>query len=299
MGGQLCYSKSMARRRDIRPPFEVMKAAAHSASAGSQEGSPTLSVAPPVADSESGRGSVGMGHRHAGGSGAESWARLRQPLVLRLPPGYAVLIVLGVLILLIVAYSAGYSQGGSSMTAKYDAQSRNEQNIASRMTRGGTSVAGNSSTNSGAPRQPGANGTTAGGNAGRNGTSGNNQAVVGGVTSTATVVRGVYDDTSMDPRKPNYQYYIVAHCSKDEAERLVGFFGDRGVEAAAVISHNRRSQYVVFVLRPFTREQTASNEARELKLKIFEWGKVWASREFRGPTNLSDAYMAVYHPKEN
>lgn len=287
----------MARRRDIRPPFEVMKAAAHAAQQGQNpaEAGPGLSVSPTSGKSETHDQTAGHGHHHGhSNSGSqtssvtnENWARLRQPIVFRLPPGYALLIGIGALILLIVAFSAGYSQGGSSMKSIYETQQRNEQNIARRMVQGTGAAPGQNATN--IPPRAGS-----GSNA-----SGTNPVTAANGSSASGAVKGVYDDFTMDPRKPNYQYFIVAHCSREEAQRMVDFFDERGVEAAAVISHNRRSQYVVFILRPFTREQTASSEARALKQKIFEWGKVWASREYRGPTNLSDTYMAVYSPKEN
>ena len=225
-------------------------------------------------------GEMGDGASVIHGKAGEGWGRLRQPLVLRLPPGYAVLIGVGVVILLVVAFSAGYSQGQSKANQRWQAMSEAEQGVASKVApRGGTAASGGASAN-GSP-SPGAS------------------ANQGMAAAPVPGAERVFDDPALDPRKPGYQYYIIAHCSREEAQRLVAFMQERGrVEAAAVLLHNR-PQYVVFVLVPFTREQTTSPEARDLKLKIFELGKVWASRTYRGPTNLSDTYMALYNPRPN
>lgn len=207
-------------------------------------------------------------------------------MILRLPPGYAVLIGLGIVVLLVIAYSAGYSQGSSKAQERYRQALESNQIIAGRFDRPLPSAAtgGTSGTSTPPPA-----GTTSGG-------------VTANQGMTAVPQSGeerIYDDSRQDPRKPGYQYYIIAHCSRDEAQRLVAFLYEKGgVEAAAVLVHNK-PLYVVFVTAPFTREQTTSREARELKQKITELGKVWASRTYRGPTNLSDAYLALYNPRPN
>lgn len=207
-------------------------------------------------------------------------------MILRLPPGYAVLIGLGIVILLIIAYSAGYSQGSSKAQERYRQALESNQIIAGRFDRPLPSAATGGTSGTSTPPPAGA--TTG--------------AVTANQGMTAVPQAGeerIYDDSRQDPRKPGYQYYIIAHCSRDEAQRLVAFLYEKGgVEAAAVLVHNK-PLYVVFVTAPFTREQTTSREARELKQKITELGKVWASRTYRGPTNLSDAYLALYNPRPN
>lgn len=253
------------RRRDTRPPFEVMRGSSLSSSHAAGTG--------PQATGTS-AGSPRLG---------DSITRLRQPLILRLPPGYAVLIGLGVVVLLIVAYSAGYSQGASKAREKQLQAMETNQGIAGRLDRSAPAAVPDPA-GRGVPPLAGSN--TAGVTA--------NQ---GMSTLPAAGAGRIHDDSRQDPRKPGYQYYIIAHCSRDEAQRLVAFLHERGgVEAAAVLVHNK-PLYVVFVMVPFTREQTTSREARELKQKITELGKVWASRTYRGPTNLSDAYLALYNPR--
>lgn len=261
----------MQRKRDIRPPFEVMRGGAPVA------GSPVPpSIAPPVESAE-GPQPLGTG---------EGWSRLRHPLVFRLPPGYAVLIGLGIIVLLVIAYSAGYSQGSAAARDQAQQAQANEQVLAGRV--GTPSRAGSTPS----PTSPsGAPATSSS----RPGATQQPAQPAGADPADANI----HDDPSLDPRKPGYQYLIIAHCSREEAQRLVAFMRERGgVEAAAVLVHNGR-QYVVFVQTAFTSEQTTSNAVRELKLKIFELGKLWASRTYRGPTNLSDAYLALYKPKSD
>ena len=107
-------------RRNVQPPFEAMRGTA-------APGPPqVLSKSPPPARTAD--------PSQAGdAAGAGRWVRSRQPITLRIPPGYAIIIALGMLAVLLAASRRGLVPGSSLLRTGLGPPGQAERDIGSRV----------------------------------------------------------------------------------------------------------------------------------------------------------------------
>lgn len=180
------------RRRDI-PPYEIMRPGGREA----RQKPASAWRSPRRADeAPAGEGPVSFGDWLAGG----------EPVVLRLPKGVALLIAVGVLLLILVAYWVGHARGGAA------ADSRHRQQIESMQT---TRASGPIPLlDEGRSKQPPPNDAQPAG-------------------------------SPRDPRLPGLNYLLLAWYPEQEARRLASFLSERGVETFITTSNNARLFYVI------------------------------------------------------
>src|SRR5690606_37360841 len=150
------------------------------------------------------------------------WWDAGVPVVLRLPRGFAVLVGVAILGLVFLAYWVGYSRGAAAERAAYE-EEQTQLRITGRLPSGVGRVVE-------VPVE---------GEGGR----------VNDGRSDATTRPG-----GGDPRRPGFNYLILARFPHEEAGRLARFLAERGVETAVIPSDTAGLSHVV-ALRGFTSEQ--------------------------------------------
>jgi len=228
-------------KRESPPPFEIMRVGSKPAASG-----PT-----------SGR------DEPSGWPGWLDWASgLRRPVVMRLPMGLMIVVLVGLLLVVMLAYWVGQQMG--------QAAARAELNEAQRVlpTSGGRGGTGGLISVDGQP--------IGGGNSATNG--GTNGADPG--------------SSSMDPRVIGMNYLILARYPREEALRLVGFLREHGV-ASMVVPTDNAGLYLVVDRQGFTPEQVRNEAYEQRKQELKRLGRLWKSAR-DGPTDLSDLYGQKY-----
>jgi hypothetical protein len=170
------------------------------------------------------------------------WNSLQMPLAMRISQGMALLLFWVVLIVILLAYWVGYARG-----VRHGREQVRQD--------GGAVLPGVVTGVAGVAGPGGA-------------------AVAGGAGG------GGAGDGGGDPREAGMAYFVVASFSvkanrevaRKEARALVGFLGSRGVDAAAVLPHNKGS-YEVAVLRAFAPQETAGPAAEEFKQRLRQLGE--------------------------
>ncbi|MCC7408682.1 MAG: hypothetical protein IT442_11470 [Phycisphaeraceae bacterium] len=192
----------------------------------------------------------------------------RHPLILRVPKGYLVLLgllLLGVLILAFwTGHSLGYRSGVKEGRASIEAQLPPLGAFTS-------SMSSPQATNS--TRRPTAEGHPA-------------------AVDPQALMRIDNPTQTQDPRQDGLNYLVLAHCSEDEARKLVSFLHEQALESAAFLSHNG-SLFKVVVLRGFTAEQL-STDANELRQKLLSLGRLWQQRYGGADFQRNGIYPAKY-----
>lgn len=265
------------RKRKL-PPYEVM------GSAGRRVGKPDAEPADAVAPEAD---AVGEGESPAAVVPPASMTppqvqRSQGPIVLRVPPGFAAVLAVLAVGVVVLAYWVGYSEGKRAQVAEQARQRRTLEQMEERamleMSRtSGTPVSpGSPSPKPQAPR-PGRTGGAA------------------GVPGVPGVTPAIVTAGGEDPRQKGLNYFVLIHYpveARGEAEALVGFLRARGVDAAAILRHNGRLFQVV-ALRGFAPEELQSADRREYERRLRQLGRDWQV-ERKGAGNLSDMYPSKF-----
>lgn len=186
------------------------------------------------------------------------------PLVLRIPKGYAVLAGIALLGLFALVYWVGYTRGDKDRFAKIRSEQESRQEMYNR-----SSLIANGSVSPSVKVTQGSESNT--------------------VKST-----GGTSNPVADPAKkyvPGYNYFVLVHYPPKEANELVEFLGQHGVDAAAIFVNNNR--FKVVALEGFLASDLDSERAREYKQLLRRLGRLWQDSK-RGAGDLSDMYPERY-----
>ena len=196
---------------------------------------------------------------------APSWRhRARYPVVLRIPRGYAVLLGVAAVGLLLLAYQTGYSRGTRS-TTQPQTSNHTYPPLAN-------PVAQPVSTTTTTP--PAA------------------QPIPEPVPRPDLDKRVV--STNHDPRELGMNYFVLAHYPRAEAERLVRFLGAQGVAAAAYRPENKQFFQVV-ALKGFSRSEVSGPGPTAFRQRLHRLGRMWVAKH-KGAEDFSQSgiYLAKY-----
>ncbi|MBI1368082.1 MAG: hypothetical protein GC162_05450 [Planctomycetes bacterium] len=257
----------MVSPKDPSPPFEIVNRPGASKRRGMElpkwmrrEEEPTQ-AAGPVRETSGGSGGGGMV-----GEAKRWWTK---PVAFRLPQGTLVMLGLGALVLIIVAYLIGDRMGRRSISAfarNYQEQLKPLESIReappTRMIPSTITGAATDSDGTPLPNLPGAG--------------------------------GVEDD----PRQPGMNYFrlISLPANADEAQKAVAFLKANGVDAGAIPFNNGRSVKLL-ALRGF--ENPLSDPvARDFADRLKMLGRKWKSQE-HGSSDWKDLYPEKYRPGRN
>ncbi len=244
----------MAARKDNLAPYEVMRQPA--GTPAGRTGAVRAGEREPVLDKpteEAGAGtSTGLGGLLQGP---------RQPLILRVPKGY--IAVAGVLLasVVVLAYWSGRSIG-------YRAGLREASERFEAIQPGGLWELGDEA----------ASGTS----------SGQSSAELGSVHGTL-VQRPT---AGQDPRKVGLNYWVLAHYRQAEAQRLLGFLWNQGVEAAAFARHNE-GLFQVVALRGFAPGEL-NEPAETYRRQLLALGRVWKDKHRGSDLARNGIYLDKY-----
>ncbi len=186
------------------------------------------------------------------------WLMSGPPMVLRVPRGLAMLVVLGVVVILALAFFMGRSQG----------QRQGEQETLA------TLQASRQAISRGQPDE------------------------TGSVRTGVLPRRGrIYLPNQPDPREAGMNYLILARYPLDEAQRLTEFLADQGLDSVIVPSHTT-GLFQVIALHGFTSEQYRAGEYRAFEREIHRIGQRWREiNAGRGDDLRTRTYWARYEPR--
>jgi type II secretory pathway pseudopilin PulG len=236
----------MARRRDSMAPYEIM-------GTRGGNGSPAPASDEPIEP-----------RRHWTQSVRDLWDA-GVPVVVRVPRGFAVLICVGVLALMVLAYWVGFTRGQAALRHAHAEQIAALDRAAGRIPGAGRLVEVPTPDLTAGPQ----------GDGGRAVEAQDRASAVG------------------DPRQPGLNYLILARYPREEADRLARFLAGRGVETAVIPTDNARFFHVVG-LRGFTTDQYRAGVQAAYERQMRQLGRDWqASNAGRGH-NLSDMYWRLY-----
>lgn len=222
--------------------------------------------APSVADEQAPLAGVAMAGEVISGS-LDTLLGKRHPLILRVPKGYLVLLGLLLLGVLILAFWTGHSLGYRS------GMKEGRASIEAQLPPIGAFTSSTSSEPVRSPGQPAGTGTVS-------------------AVAPGTLVRIDKPTPAQDPRKDGMNYLVLAHCSEDEARKLVSFLSEQALESAAFLPHNS-SLFQVVVLRGFTAEQL-STDANDLRQRLLSLGRLWQQRYGGADFQRNGIYPAKY-----
>jgi len=103
---------------------------------------------------------------------------------------------------------------------------------------------------------------------------------------------GAWGPIDDDPRTKGLNYFVLMQTHEDGARRLVEFCRKRGLETYAVGGHNTRLRKVV-ALPGFDGADRSSPAVKALESRIREIGLAWQAQE-GGHDDLSGAYASLY-----
>lgn len=206
---------------------------------------------------------------------SDDWlAALKHPVILRVPRGYAVLAVIGMIGLIVLAYIVGQKQGGAEaaervkqeMSEMYGIQPGSPDLSRIRPTVGG---GGSDIGKTGAGGVSGGLGTPSGGGSPR-------QIAFPG----------------QDNRLTGYNYVLLARRKADEARRIMQFFATYGFATVAIPDDN--GWFVVFSSDYGCKgnpsdDVTAIDHVRKLK----EVGRAWKRSNNNSGPDLADMYWQL------
>ncbi len=197
------------------------------------------------------------------------WTSLGQPLVLRLPRGYAILTGAAFLALMLLAYWVGHLRGFDAAAAEDRGDRQAEQRVYEL----------------GDARQvmP-------------------LEAPPGGPTveplPAAEAVMEVRKP-GRDPRQEGLNYFVLAHDEQKGAMKLLTFLWHRGVDAAAFRYDNTELYSVVALDRGFGREQIRGEAYRQYERKLDQLGRKWEAAHPGGVNFKKQGMYAKLHTGAN
>lgn len=226
-------------------------------------GGASAEAAPPAEAPASGRARAGRA------GGAPWWVGSSAPIVMRVPRGLAVVICLGVIGLIVLAYFVGHSRGNADLAQKINQAVEDELVMAGRglpppQQRGGTDILG------------------------RGGEDGS-----GGASS-----RGA---DAADPRTPGLNYMVLATLRPDDALPLVEFLREEGgVETILVSVKVGGSQQVqvVAVNKGFAGSELGSDARWDYEARLKALGRAWKRHNGNRGDALGSMYFNKYVPRD-
>lgn len=230
----------MARRRDGLAPYEIMGAAKADEDAAAPDPVPAAMPSSP----------------------ATAWWDAGAPVVLRLPRGFAALLAVAVLGLVLLAYWVGHSRGGAATRAEIE-----QAQADARIGRGIPDAPLRIPVIGGATTEP--DGVTTGGGT------------------------GPAQPAAAGRRVSGLNYLVLASYPPAEAERLASFLRERGVEIGVVPSDTARLAQVV-ALRGFTSEQYRAGEHRDHEERLRRFGREWQAANGGKGDSLGSMFWERY-----
>ncbi len=198
----------------------------------------------------------------AGGArGGRWWGQLHQPLVIRVPPGVLVLGVVGLLAAVLLAYWAGQARGfRNGQLTMLTGSGQHRAATASKAVVVGTGAVE-------AIRQ---NSLSHGRSA--------------GVESMARPV---------PLRRNGLNYFVLAHCPREEATQLVEFLHEHGLESAAFRAQNGRF-FQVMALHGFEKDDILGPTRQQLEQRVRELGRLWSTKRYGPDFSQTGIYLDLY-----
>ena len=167
--------------------------------------------------------------------GGEAAGEPRAP-VLRVPGGYAILVGIACIGLIVLAYATGHQRGRQAAIQIQDETARLFDMAASQTTSG----------------------------------AGPSAVAVEGRTDPIKV-----QGPDRDPRQKGLNYFVLAHDTEPGARTLLQFLWSRGIEAAGFQYATTRSFQIVALNHGFSKEQFASPAFRQYEQKLEQLGRLW------------------------
>jgi len=236
----------MAARRNNPPPLEVMRGRVDAGSEARSEPvheERRVGAAPTTPPEPKGL-----------------WAKLRYPVVFRVPQGYLILASMLGFCLLVAAFLVGVAQGR--------AEQRREQIELQRQVR-----------LFGPEGLGGARGVES-------------EAATDGGRLDPSQARPI---EPKDPREPGRNYFVLARYPRPHAQRLIRFLARHGVEAHAISAHNSGLVKVV-ALPGFPPDALRGGEIERFEDELRRLGRAWREYNRGKGDDLSTMYLEKYAP---
>lgn len=285
-------------RRGKTPPYELMRSATRPTGGGD---APSPQPAAGASGTDAGDSDAGVGAadsaRAAVGGG---WAALAVPMVLRVPRGVAVVIAIGLIGLVVLAYWAGHQRGDAAGAERMRAELTESPTATGREAPSPPpeAVAG---TEGGAIGEGQAAGSVSVG-AGRaeDGTSEPGATAATGAATEAAAggQGGVYEaGAADDPREPGLNYMIVATYDPPNARELAEFLaGEHGLETVLRPVNNGRRIQVWVVDQGFTGQELGREAYLAYRAELREVGRAWRQHQPALRDALEQMYPTRYDP---
>ncbi len=183
------------------------------------------------------------------------WLRAQAPIVLRVPRGYAVLLGLAYVGVIILAYWAGHRRGTSHPSPDQPPTVNAAQPGAGLATYGPDNDPVRRWRND---SQPGSG---------------------GGVAPT---------------RQAGFNYFVLAHYPEEDAQQLVNYLWQEGIEAAAYKRQPDSRLFQVIALRGFTKDQLNGPQRQAFERQLHKIGRDWRAAELGPDFAKSGMYPDLY-----
>jgi hypothetical protein len=278
------------RGKNRMPPYEVMGRQGPGAGSGQLEGA----KAPPQREQRAEAAPDQQQERSSQATGGSSqwiesaqqlWQRFRgwvrgtgPPLTLRLPRGMAAVAVASGLLVLVLAWFTGYSQGVDAGQAMVRGEQRARSSQAAAQQRTPNGMAGMAPGQDGAADRAGQNLFGTDRKAG--------SAPVNGEPRS----RGE-SAASGEPRQAGKNYFVLATWPELSARQLAGFFRDRGVAITLEKSDDGRFRVIV-AARGF--DSINSQAYDQYRRRLIDLVRDWNSEAPRGQRVNTDLSAALY-----
>ncbi len=184
----------------------------------------------------------------------------RGPMIFRIPQGYAWALGVAFLGLMGLAYAAGYTRGDRARQNKIQAAQQQEDALIRRAA---------------TLRQPPSGELSGGINPNT-------------TTNANTVTKETYKPTT---RQPGFNYFVLVHYPRAEAQELVAFLAEYGVEATAISVHNTR--FKVVALKGYRGGERKTDHVQEYEQLLRRLGRLWKNKR-QGAGDLGDMYPERY-----
>ncbi|MDY7109737.1 MAG: hypothetical protein SYC29_13965 [Planctomycetota bacterium] len=206
---------------------------------------------------------------------------------IRVPIGYLLLALAGVLLLLAIVYMLGYWRGGQDTRAEYDARYLESRagGDAARRARDPLTEPGAEETGADAARPASPSAAPEDGGAPAD----DSRADETGLTRP----RSAWGPVESDPRRAGRWYLVLAETQPEGARRLAAYCREAGLEAYVVVSHNNPARRCVIVLPGLASDAMSDPRERPLREQVYRVGDAWQATH-RGERNLRDAYLHLY-----
>jgi len=278
----------MAARRNKIPPYEIMGPGGRltGQSTGRGDGTGGGGVGGPgeqVGEGAEGGGAASGWRVHwstesrevAGETGGHSgpaawwaWSRAGVPITLRVPRGVAIVVLVGVIGLLVLAYWVGYERGGAAASRQAQA-----------MDTGPTGPRD-------APPAPASNRGAGASDAADTGSP-------AGENPTGPTGRDAAGPAA-DPRAVGLNYFIVARRRPPDARKLADFLEQQGGVETYVDPLDNGYSLIWVVDRGFRADELGSEAYNAFQRRLRELGRAWKRHNDGKGADLGDMYVRKY-----